>query len=104
MSPEPKVGAEDITLEQVRVEMAASTTELIVGFKNVHRGNKLAAVEDADGFVGVQLITFGKDERSFAEQVIVHAKKRANFWDARRCTYSAYRAERLSGGQAERLG
>ena len=86
------------------MEMMASATQLIVGFKKVHRGKKLAAVEDADWFVGLQLITFDEEEKSFAEQVIEHAKKRANFWDARRCTYSAYRAERLSGGQAERLG
>ena len=74
-----KDGAEDITLEQLRVEMVASATQLIVGFKNVHRGKKPATVDDADWFVGLQLITFDEDEKSFAEQVIEHAKKRANF-------------------------
>ena len=61
------------------MEMVASATQLIVGFKKVHRGKKLAAVEDADWFVGLQLITFDEEEKSFAEQVIEHAKKRANF-------------------------
>ena len=74
-----KDGAEDIPLEQLRVEMMASATQLIVGFKKVHRGKKPAAVEDADWFVGLQLITFDEEEKSFAEQVIEHAKKRANF-------------------------
>ena len=53
MSPEPKDGAEDIPLEQLRVEMAASATQLIVGFKNVHRGKKSAMVDASEWFVGL---------------------------------------------------
>ena len=99
-----KDGAEDIPLEQLRVEMMASATQLIVGFKKVHRGKKLAAVEDADWFVGLQLITFTRMRNHLLNKSLSMRRNVRIFWDARRRINSTCRAERLSGGQAERLG
>lgn len=67
------------TLEEIHKALADSARTLIVGFKNVMRGDKPATVADADWFLNLQLINGQPGEKSFVEQVTDFATKRANF-------------------------
>ena len=54
-------------------------TPLIVGFKNVLRGDLQMTTEDVPYFLNLQMATGMAGEVSFVEQVVNFATKRANF-------------------------
>lgn len=72
-------GAEISELEALHKALSENAKTLIVGFKNVDRGDKPATADDADWFFGLNMINGQVDEKSFVEQVTDFATKRANF-------------------------
>ena len=68
------------SLEDLHQALAIAAAPLILGFKNVTRGDRLAvAPGDVDWFLNLQLINGQEGEVSFLEQVSQFATKRANF-------------------------
>lgn len=67
------------SLEDIHADLVAQAKPLIKGFNNVARGDKTATAEDAEWFLGLNMISGKADERSFVEQVMAFATARVNF-------------------------
>ena len=67
------------TLEDLHKLLVETTRPLIMGFKNVLRGDVQATLDDVDWFLNLQLINGQTGELSFVEQIAGFATKRANF-------------------------
>ena len=72
-------GAEISELEALHKSLSENAKTLIVGFKNVDRGDRPATPDDADWFFALNMINGQPGEKSFVEQVTDFATKRANF-------------------------
>ena len=71
---------DEISLEDMHSRLVETATPLVVGFKNINRGDKPAkAPDDIEWFLNLQLINGVEGEKSFVEQVVDFATKRANF-------------------------
>jgi hypothetical protein len=71
---------DEISLEDMHSRLVETATPLVVGFKNINRGDKTAkAPDDIEWFLNLQLINGVDGEKSFVEQVVDFATKRANF-------------------------
>lgn len=71
---------DELSLEEMHSRLVETATPLVVGFKNINRGNKAATVpDDVEWFLNLQLINGVEGEKSFVEQVVNFATKRANF-------------------------
>lgn len=71
---------DELSLEEMHSRLVETATPLVVGFKNINRGNKPATVpDDIEWFLNLQLINGVEGEKSFVEQVVNFATKRANF-------------------------
>jgi hypothetical protein len=72
--------ADETTLEDMHQRLVETATPLVVGFRNINRGNKPAtAPDDVAWFLNLQLINGVDGEQSFVEQVVSYATKRSNF-------------------------
>ena len=67
------------TIEDLHNIMVAAAKPLIIGFKNVLKGDIQATRDDAEWFLNLQMLTGQEGELSFVEQVAGFATKRANF-------------------------
>ena len=68
-----------MTFGDLHKQLVAVTKPLIVGFKNVLKGDVQMTVEDADYFLNLQMPNGQSGELSFVEQVAAFATKRANY-------------------------
>jgi hypothetical protein len=72
--------ADEASLEDMHGRLVETAIPLVIGFKNIQRGDKPAkAPEDVEWFLNLQLINGIEGERSFVEQVVSYATKRSNF-------------------------
>ncbi len=72
--------ADEASLEDMHGRLVETAIPLVIGFKNINRGDKPAkAPEDVEWFLNLQLINGIEGERSFVEQVVSYATKRSNF-------------------------
>jgi hypothetical protein len=68
------------TLSELHDRLVAAAKPLIVGFENVDRGDTPAkAPDDVEWFLSLQTINGQEGEKSFVEQVMSFATKRANY-------------------------
>jgi hypothetical protein len=73
-------GDDEASLEDMHQRLVETAIPLVIGFKNINRGDKPAkAPADVEWFLNLQLINGVEGERSFVEQVVNHATKRSNF-------------------------
>ena len=74
-------GKEDeASLEEMHAKLVETAMPLVVGFKNISRGDNAAkAPADIEWLLNLQLINGVDGEKSFVEQVVDFATKRANF-------------------------
>ena len=72
--------ADEASLEDMHQRLVETAVPLVIGFKNINRGDKPAtAPADVEWFLNLQLINGVEGERSFVEQVVNYATKRSNF-------------------------
>ena len=72
--------ADEASLEDMHGRLVETAMPLVIGFKNINRGDKPAkAPDDVEWFLNLQLINGVDGERSFVEQVVNYATKRSNF-------------------------
>jgi len=72
--------ADEASLEDMHQRLVETATPLVIGFKNINRGDKPAeAPKDVGWFLNLQLINGVEGERSFVEQVVNYATKRSHF-------------------------
>jgi hypothetical protein len=72
--------ADEASLEDMHGRLVETAMPLVIGFKNINRGDKPAkAPDDVEWFLNLQLINGIEGERSFVEQVVNYATKRSNF-------------------------
>lgn len=72
--------ADQASLEDMHQSLVETAMPLVIGFKNINRGdNPAAAPADVEWFLNLQLINGVDGERSFVEQVVNYATKRSNF-------------------------
>jgi hypothetical protein len=72
--------ADEASLEDMHGRLVETAIPLVIGFKNINRGDKPAkAPDDVEWFLNLQLINGVDGERSFVEQVVNYATKRSNF-------------------------
>jgi hypothetical protein len=72
--------ADEASLEDMHGRLVETAIPLVIGFKNINRGDKHAkAPDDVEWFLNLQLINGVDGERSFVEQVVNYATKRSNF-------------------------
>lgn len=69
----------EMTFGDLHKQLVAVTKPLIVGFKNVLKGDVQMTVDDADYFLNLQMPNGQNGELSFVEQVAAFATKRANY-------------------------
>lgn len=67
------------TLLDVHKALTDAAKPLIMGFKNINRGDKPAGLDDVDWFLNLNRINGQEGEESFAEQINKFATKRANY-------------------------
>lgn len=68
------------TIEDMHAKLVETAKPLVVGFKNINRGDEPAkAPKDVDWFLNLQLINGIEGEQSFVEQIVAFATKRSNF-------------------------
>ena len=72
--------SDEASLEDMHQRLVETAVPLVIGFKNINRGDKPAtAPADVEWFLNLQLINGVEGERSFVEQVVNYATKRSNF-------------------------
>jgi hypothetical protein len=67
------------TMGDIHLDLVKNAKRLITGFENVDRGDKPATADDAEWFLDLNMINGQEGEKSFAEQVLAFATKRANY-------------------------
>lgn len=80
MADGEKADGDNVSLEEMHKRLVETAIPLIVGFKNIKRGEKDAtAPADVEWFLNLQLINGIDGEKSFVEQVVNFATKRSNY-------------------------
>lgn len=74
-----KEGEKSAEMDDMQELVNESAKRLIVGFENIHRGEKVATLKDVDWFLELNSLTGSAGEKSFAEQINEFASSRANF-------------------------
>ena len=75
---EEKKDADPQTLSKIHEQSVKEIAPLIVGFENVNRGDKQAkAPDDVEWFLNLQVVTGGRGQATFLEQVRAFASDRA---------------------------
>lgn len=69
----------DQSLDVLHKQLVDGALTVIKGFENIARGDRLATVDDAEWLLNLQLINGQDGEKSFVEQIMGFATKRANF-------------------------
>lgn len=64
---------------EIHQELCDIATPLITEFENIDRGDRAATVDDIAWFLNLQITNGQADEKSFAEQTVEFAFKRASF-------------------------
>lgn len=70
---------EDRSVDELHDSLVEQMVPRVVGFKNIHKGKKLATADDAKWFFELNRLNFHGDEKSFVQQAADYTSSRAGY-------------------------
>ncbi|MCI5096657.1 MAG: hypothetical protein MRY77_10120 [Rhodobacteraceae bacterium] len=75
----PAKGDEDLSIDELHDRMVEGLHFRIVGFKNIHKGERAATKRDAKWFLNLNRLNPQADGDSFVEQIADFSRKRGSY-------------------------